>query len=147
MDVLISEVAGRGRWTQFNLKLTWVQPFFGSPPAAMTLVRLCELNAAGVSVQNYNQPAVFKPNSRNWAFEIPGAHGLKYPVNKQTRPLLVIAQRPGGRSSFELLMPNDGRYPAVAAFLAAHRQTPLVHLSRTIVPRASLGAGRLGLQI
>lgn len=146
MNVLISEVAGRGRWTQFNLKLGWVQPFFGKPAPAMTLVHLCELNNAGIATGTYSQPAIYKPNSSNWAFEIPGAHGLKYP-GKANRPILIVAQRPQGPYSFELIMPTDSRYSAVAAFLASNRQTPKNHLSRAIVQRTALGPQLLGLYI
>jgi hypothetical protein len=146
MNILISEVAGQGRWTQFNLKLGWVQPFFGSPAPVMTQVHLCELSGSGAITSAHSLPAIYKPNSSNWAFEIPGAHGLKYP-GKLHRPILVIAQRASGTYPFELLMPGDGRYAGVSRFLAANRQTPKRHLARAIVPRTALGMGLLGLKI
>ena len=144
MSVLISEVAGAGRWSQFNLKLDWVPIMFGGAASAVSQIALCSLDAKGNVTAAYNQNAMYKPNSRNWAFEIPGASDLAFP-GKQNRPILVVSQGGGNQYPFELIMPNDTRYNAVVAFLTAHRQTKTHHLARCIVPRASLPAGLLGL--
>ncbi|MGQ2904691.1 MAG: hypothetical protein ACT6RL_08255 [Neoaquamicrobium sediminum] len=146
MSVLISEVAGAGRWSQFNLKLDWVPIMFGGAASTVSQITLCSLDANGNVTDTYNQNAMYKPNSKNWAFEIPGASDLAFP-GKQNRPILVVSQAINNHYPFELLMPNDTRYNSVAAFLAANRQTKAHHLARCIVPRANLPAGLFGLYI
>lgn len=146
MSVLISEVAGAGRWSQFNLKLNWVPAFFGQAAENIDTVQLCSLNGAGQVTYQYTQHAMYKPASSNWAFEIPGAAELAFP-GKNNRPILVLSQRPDGQIPFELVMPGDAPYAAVSAFLAANRQTPASHLARCIVDDATLPVGKFGLHI
>ena len=146
MDVLISEVAGEGRWSQFNLKLDWVKMFFGSPPEELNMVSLCSLNSNGNIGSKYDQRAIFKQNSRNWAFEIPDANELDYP-GIQERPILALSQRLDNLFSFELLMPADQAYESVSDFLKKNRSTPERELSRVITTRQALGANLCGLNI
>lgn len=146
MKVLISEVAGEGRWSQFNLKLKWVEPFFGASPENLQVVPLCDLDASGNIATEYNQAAIYKSRSRNWAFEIPEANALGF-SGVDRRPILAMSQRVDGFFSFELLMPNDAAYSGVSDFLNQNRETPGRHLARTIVDRSALGENMLGLNI
>lgn len=146
MNVLISEVAGPGRWSQFNLRLDWIPTFFGASADQAKTVPLCTLDAHGNILSQCTQTAMYKPNSRNWAFEIPGASELDYP-GKAHRPILVIAQSNLGYYPFELVMPTENPYIAVASFLVANRQTPANHLARCIVARGTLPPNLFGLRI
>lgn len=146
MHVLISEVAGAGRWSQFNLKLDWVPQFFGQNAASTTTVQLCRLGSNGAVTEKLIQTSIYKPASKNWAFEIPGAADLTYP-GKIQRPILVISQNSDGWFPFELVMPTEMPYQALADFLSQNRQTPARQLSRCMVARNLLPIGNFGLNI
>ncbi|MBO6900647.1 MAG: hypothetical protein JJ864_04805 [Rhizobiaceae bacterium] len=144
MNVLISEVAGPARWGQFNLKLAWVPTFFGASLGAVHSIHLAQIDANGNFLANHHMPEIYKPNSSNWAFEIPGASALTFP-GKHKRPILILSQTAAGYYPFELVMPSETPYNAVAAFLAANRQTPLREMARCIVDRSMIPANRFGL--
>ena len=136
MNILLSEVAGAGRWSQFNLKLDWVTPFFNVPSDSPSTINLCELDKNGKIISTYATETISKPNSSNWAFEIPGASDLHYPSG-DLRPIIAIGQLGGGNFSFDLIMPHEQRYDAVHKFLVANTQTTDRELERCILPRAS----------
>jgi hypothetical protein len=144
LDVLISEVAGPGRWCQFNLKLGWVPVFFGTPLDAPYTVPLTQVDAGGNVTAHCNTQAIYKPNSSNWGFEIPGASDLTFP-GILNRPIIIIAQTLAGHFPFELVMPGEAPYAAVSAFLQAERQTTAPELARCIVNRGAIPAGNFGV--
>lgn len=144
MDVLISEVAGPARWGQFNLKLGWVPMFFGAPLGAVHNIHLVQIDGTGSILFTHHMPEIYKTNSKNWAFEIPGASDLTFP-GKKKRPILILAQTAAGHYPFELVMPNEAPYSAVRSFLDNHRQTPGRELARCIVNRHLIPADRFGL--
>jgi hypothetical protein len=144
MQVLISEVAVPARWGQFNLKLAWVPIFFGSPLGAVHSIHLTQLDANGNILTNNHMPEIYKANSSNWAFEIPGASDLAFP-GKQTRPILIVAQAAAGYYPYELVMPTEAPYPTVRDFLYNHRQTPVHQMARCILDRGLIPNGHFGL--
>ncbi len=141
--ILVSQVAGQGRWSQFNLPLAMVTSFFGDEPEIVNEVSLRTRHSNG----SYSHPevahAMYKPASSNWAFEIPGANGL--PFDDQNRPILAMADLSDGTYSYDLITSVEGRHADIQAHLLANRQTPGGHLARMIVSRGSCSA--LHLQI
>jgi hypothetical protein len=138
-DVLISEVAGPGRWGQFNAPFDIVRDYFRTTPRAKYDLRLQHVNSAG-NAQREERPAViYKANSRNWAFEIGAAQSLKFP-GKTKRPIAVFVRQPGKGNDFlyRLLLPGDSGYDQVAKYLAVYGRRPANQLRREILTIAEL---------
>jgi hypothetical protein len=127
-----------------HLKLRWVPIFFGAKLGAVNNIHLIQIDGNGKTLSSHNAAEIYKDNSKNWAFEIPGANNLTFP-GKNRRPILIIAQTASGKYPYELVMPGEPAYPAVRTFLYGHRQTPAREMARCIVHRNKIPAGCFGL--
>lgn len=135
-DALISEVAGAGRWGQFNATFDLVRDFFRTEPKKPYEIRLRHVTSTG-TLQGEEKPAVIYKVSRNWAFEIKAANDFKYP-EKRNRPIVVFLKRKSGIFLYRLLMPGDSDYHSIASYLARTFRGPANRLRRTILTAAEL---------
>ena len=130
MTIMLSEIAGEGRWTQFNVPLDWVTEFF-----RLSELENAELSFANLSTENKlvnlaDVHAIYKPNSSNWAFEIPGAAGIEF--DAENRPILAISDQQYPTFVFDLILSTESRYSVIADFLNQNRSTPENQLARML---------------
>lgn len=130
MSVLITEIGGAGRWQQASITFPFVKSFFGGDPQDVDHVKLYKIGQNGQTLSTHDQHALYKPNSSNWAFELPDVEGVPYP-GIDNRPIAIFRQWDGGGYGYELLMPSDIAYPAVAQLLQERNKEP--GLRRAIV--------------
>lgn len=135
MSILITEIGGAGRWQQASITFPFVKSFFGGEPQDVTAVVLHKIDANGQVAKSHNQHAMYKPNSSNWAFELPDLEGVAYP-GTENRPIAIFRQWIGGGYGYELLMPDDAPYPQVAQLLQERNNEP--GLRRAIVDERDL---------
>lgn len=135
-DALISEVAGAGRWRQFNATFDIVREFFGTEPEAPYEIRLRHITSTG-TLQGEERPAVIYKASRNWAFEINAARDLEYP-DKKNRPIVVFLKCKSGVFLYRLLMPESHDYDLLAEYIAKNFQGPANQLRRILLTAAEL---------
>lgn len=130
MKILLSQVAGEGRWTQFNVPLSYVTDFFRVPGFQNAELTFGHNDAGGQPTETQSVSAIYKEASSNWAFEIPGAAGLDF--DAENRPILAVSDEHYPVFVFDLIMPTEARYEAIAVYLNNNRQTPVGQLARLI---------------
>jgi hypothetical protein len=127
-DVLIREVGGEGRWSQFSVVLENVQEYFGTQPDVPYTISLRHVTSAG-RLEAEEHPAWISKGSGNWAFDLQAATNLQYP-DKDNRPIAVLLRTGGGLNTgsgsfvYMLLMPGDPGYDLLSDYLAANFHGP-----------------------
>jgi Protein of unknown function (DUF2442) len=135
-DVLISEVAGPGRWGQFSATFDIVRSFFETEPTEPYEIRLRHVTSTG-TLEGPERPVVLYKRSRNWAFEIRAAGDLAYP-GKGRRPIVTFLRSGPGTFLYHLLMPGDANHDLMDKYLSKNFSGPSNRLRRVMLSAAEL---------
>ena len=144
-SVLISELAGPGRWGQAAFPEWFIHNFFEVLPDTDDVLRLWPITQEdGVGAEEEARCG-FKAGSRNWYYELGLASVIgEYPPQPH-KPIGVFHHVDYQACRYTILMPDDVSYPHVARFLAENfdrldnfRNRNENELSRTIVPSQEL---------
>lgn len=135
-DVLISEVAGPGRWGQFSVTFDVVRKFFETEPDEPYQIRIRHVTSSG-TLQAEERPAVIFKRSKNWAFEIGAASEIGYPGTSK-RPIVVFLKTKSGAFLYRLLMPGDRAYVLITNYLLKNFRGPANRLRRVVLSAAEL---------
>lgn len=123
--VLVAEVPkSSARWKQINFDKASFQNFFGATAGGVAgtyRILLKNVDSTGVLGATETRPSV-SVASHNWRFEIAAASGLPYPTGGN-RPYVIFSEASTRSFIYELVMPNDSRYPEVDNLVNTWKRT------------------------
>lgn len=122
--VLVAEVPkASARWKQINFDKASFQNYFGATPGGAGgtyRILLKNVDSTGMLGATETRPSV-SVASHNWRFEISAASGLPYPAGGN-RPYVIFTEASTRSFLYELIMPEDLRYPEVDDFVSAWKR-------------------------
>jgi hypothetical protein len=117
LEVLVAEIPKAGdRWSQANFDLANYEGFFGAKAGTQRRIALYHVEGDGSLGGLESRPSV-EVKSQNYRFELAAAKGRPYPDDGP--PIGAFVRLDTGIFIYELLLPGDGGYDALAKFLHA----------------------------
>lgn len=111
--VLVSEIAGPGRWSQANFPKKIFDEFFGGGQ-----IELFHLDGYGTVSHEIATPIT--KQSSNYCYELGAASGLAYPNPGGGRPIGVFVRLDGNQFQYRLMMPSAPDYAMLDGFLTSN---------------------------